>query len=123
MSRSGSPGHPELPRFDFVLASDILYSGSFETLILLLDSLLAAHGSLLCVDPGRLRRCQESFQDLLSSRGWLVEASEPVCATELARERLGDQVVWVRKGARSVRQLLAADEPYTLLRVSRKGAE
>ena len=58
------------------------------------------------------------LSSLLALRGWQTEASTPLQATEMALE-LGEQLCH----GKSLRSLLVADEPYTLLRVKRNALE
>ena len=72
---------PELPRFDLVLASDVLYESRYATLVAgVVDRFLAPTGSAYLADPGRV--AANAFVDACDERGLAVEirATQPYLA-------------------------------------------
>ena len=65
----------DLPKYDVVVASDVLYERPYATFVAdAIARMLAPHGTAYVTDPGRL--ALEEFQTRLSGRG--LDAGEPV---------------------------------------------
>ena len=62
---------PEFPRFDIVLASDVLYESRYAPLVSsVVDRLLAPHGIAYIADPGRV--AANAFADACVERGLAI---------------------------------------------------
>lgn len=73
-----------LGRFDLVLASDVLYERRYADLVAgVIDRLLAAHGTALVADPGRI--AGDAFAAACRERGLYVEtrATRPYLAGDI----------------------------------------
>jgi ETFB lysine methyltransferase len=65
---------PDVPRFDFVLASDVLYESRYAPLVAgVVDRLLAAHGVAYIADPGRV--AANAFADACVELGLVTRTS------------------------------------------------
>jgi predicted nicotinamide N-methyase len=66
---------PELPRFDIVLASDVLYESRYAPLVAaVVDRFLAARGVAYIADPGRV--AANAFVDACDDRGLVIHTRE-----------------------------------------------
>lgn len=64
---------PEIPTFDTVLASDVLYESRYAPLVAgVIDRLLSARGVAYVADPGRVATC--AFTDACATRGFNISA-------------------------------------------------
>jgi ETFB lysine methyltransferase len=75
---------PDVPRFDFVLASDVLYESRYAPLVAgVVDRLLAAHGVAYIADPGRV--AANAFADACVELGLVTRtiATRPYQAGEV----------------------------------------
>ena len=128
--------------FDTVIGSDILYdSGLFPSLLSTLDHVLMPGGHFFAVDPGRLG-CSgwPAFADLIVKErpAWEIHLETLEEATKFADEHLPDVEIFLPQQRRHglavalgsctqveilpLRRLIAADEPYKMLRVKKPHA-
>lgn len=110
----------------------------FPSLLRTLDELLLPGGSFLLVDPGRLgcSGCQ-AFADLIVEERptWTIQVDTLSAATQFAREQVPNVEIFLPEQRRhgiavalgshalettlSLKKLIAADEPYKMLRVKK----
>ena len=129
----------EVKGFDTVIGSDILYdSGLFRSLLSTLDQVLLPGGQFRAVDPGRLGGSGAlAFANFISKERptWAVEFETLEAATAFAHEQLPAVEIYLPKQRRhglavalgssvqmetlSLQRLVAADEPYQMLRVQK----